>query len=158
MRPERQGVGGADHQASQPTGRTPAFPLKEMRSVWRIYRRKGRCLNTVENHSDHINPRWQGCKETRSEAAESGVVDKGSEKWLKSGYFFQRELKGFAPLEVGYEKKITLWFTDVRSQKEEAWWGESGIQKKVGDEEYGFGHVKFETPVGHPGGEAEIQG
>ena len=51
--------------------------------------------------------------ETKEEAAASGVVDRGGKKWLKSGCFFKTELKGLALLDVGYEKKIKLCFTDM---------------------------------------------
>ena len=37
-------------------------------------------------------------------------------------------------------------------QWDAAGWGE------VGDHEFGFGHGKCETPIRHPGREAEIQG
>lgn len=37
-------------------------------------------------------------------------MDRGGKKGLKAGCFFKTELKG---LDVGCEKKIKLWFTDM---------------------------------------------
>lgn len=49
---------------------------------------------------------------------------------IQSGCSFKIELKGLAPLDVGYEKKRLSHglLTRGRSHENEAWWGGSGMR------------------------------
>lgn len=91
---------------SQAARRTSALPLKEVRSIWRVQSKAVKWLDMfLKPHSSYtINSCFRAAgKPNRSRP---GVVDRGGEKWLKSGYFFKLELKGFGTADAGY------WETD----------------------------------------------